>query len=186
MELISTHFCQCSMCPDLQGWWQCTLPEPVYICTFLTSAFILQTYPVSHKEVLLIINYSDYVFNLYLNAATRMRWFMMTGRVLYSMDAAFWNYLSPVYISNVRGTSNWSWSLHNNCLDTFVCDRNWVRYNTAMLEEPFTWSTRPWTHSAPARKPLTKNWEDISNFLCSLYAWYLILFNTISNGVSCI
>ncbi len=58
---------------------------------------------------------------------------MVMGSALYSMGAAFCNDLSPAYFSNVRGTSNWCWSLHLNCLGTVFWDRNWVRYNEAML-----------------------------------------------------
>ncbi len=57
----------------------------------------------------------------------------MTGRAIYSMGAAFWNVRSPVYFSHVRGTCNRCWSLHLNCLGTIFWDRNWVRYNGAML-----------------------------------------------------
>ncbi len=57
---------------------------------------------------------------------------MVTSRALYNMGAAFQNDMSPAYFSNVRGTCNRCWSLHLNCLGT-IWDRNWVRYNGAML-----------------------------------------------------
>ncbi len=58
---------------------------------------------------------------------------MVTGRILYSMGAAFWNNLSPAYVCDVRETCNRCWSLHLNCLSTIFWDRNWVWYNGAML-----------------------------------------------------
>ncbi len=73
------------------------------------------------------------MFNLFLKTAREGAVFMVTGRSLYSMGAAFWNDLSPVYFSDVRGTCNRCWSLHLNCLGTIFWDRNWVRYNGAML-----------------------------------------------------
>ncbi len=44
--------------PLRKGWRPCHLQGPECICAFLISAVILRTYPVSHKEGLLIINYS--------------------------------------------------------------------------------------------------------------------------------
>ncbi len=52
---------------------------------------------------------NKYVYNL-LKTAGEENVFMVTGRVLYSMDAAFWNDLSPAYFSDVRGTCNRCWS----------------------------------------------------------------------------
>ncbi len=46
-----------SVWPSRTGWRSCPVPGHVCSCVFLTSAFILQTYHISHKEVLLI-NYS--------------------------------------------------------------------------------------------------------------------------------
>ncbi len=58
---------------------------------------------------------------------------MVTCTALYSMDVAFWNYLSPTYFSDVRGTCKRHWSLHLNCLGTIFWDRNWVIYKGAKL-----------------------------------------------------
>ncbi len=74
-----------------------------------------------------------YVFNLFLNTAREWAVFMVTGRALQSMGAAFWNDLSPAYFSDVRGTCNRCWSLHLDCLGTIIWNRSWVWYNGAML-----------------------------------------------------
>ncbi len=76
---------------------------------------------------------NKYVFNLFFKTARKGGVFMVTGRALYSMGAAFWNDLLPAYFSDVRGTCNRCWSLHLNCLGTIFWDRKLVRYNGAML-----------------------------------------------------
>ncbi len=47
-----------SLRPSRIGWRACLLPGPECSCTFLTPAFILQTYHLCHNEVL-VINNSD-------------------------------------------------------------------------------------------------------------------------------
>ncbi len=58
--IYSKHYYQCSqeLRPSRIGWRPCPIPGPECISSFLTSAFILQTFAVSHKKVQLI-NCSD-------------------------------------------------------------------------------------------------------------------------------